>query len=73
MLSQLEEIFVKQNLTKKLINYMGTFCFTAIYIDTVLTSGYGFNDTTFANIRFLKDVSLVRLPSPWPFGDLMIF
>ncbi|GAU96311.1 hypothetical protein RvY_07774 [Ramazzottius varieornatus] len=63
---KLEEIFEKQNLTKKLINYMETFCFTAIYIDTVLTSGYGFNETTFANIRFLKDVEGTEFG--WPLG-----
>ena len=57
LVQQMKEDLKKENASTKLLAHMTGFCFHSIYIDTILTSGYGFNETTFTDIEFLKHVS----------------
>ena len=52
-------VFTQLNITKytdKEQAFVTTFCFNAHYIDTLLTSGYGFTDATFRTIKFRDTV-----------------
>ncbi|OQV21380.1 Ectonucleoside triphosphate diphosphohydrolase 1 [Hypsibius exemplaris] len=46
----------KRNYTSNEKKLMTLFCFNAHYIETILTSGYGFTEGTFRNIKFWNDI-----------------
>ncbi|XP_055328642.1 ectonucleoside triphosphate diphosphohydrolase 1-like [Paramacrobiotus metropolitanus] len=46
--------------------FITQYCFDAHFVDNILTLGYGFNDTTFEQIRFVPDIDGMALG--WTLG-----
>ncbi|GIY55126.1 ectonucleoside triphosphate diphosphohydrolase 1, partial [Caerostris darwini] len=47
---------IQQKVSKSELHYVSKYCFAAIYIIELLTSKYGFDSSTWANIEFINQV-----------------